>query len=111
MPVNASRHGSKPSSTSALAPTIAQIASGRRKGRMMTPAVAAAMMLQAKMASDGTISPRNWKAHSAAIAEADADVFPAGADGYLRFAASRPELQPTMLFNSPRHRRLCRDRL
>src|SRR4051794_12147670 len=36
---------------------------------------------------------------------------PAGADGYLRFAASRPELQPTMLFNSPRHRRLCRDRL
>jgi hypothetical protein len=35
----------------------AQIASGRDKGRMMTPAVAATMMLQAQMASDGTFNP------------------------------------------------------
>jgi hypothetical protein len=36
---------------------MAQIASGRRKGRMMTPAVATTMMLQAQMALDGTFDP------------------------------------------------------
>ncbi|MGY2936655.1 hypothetical protein ACVWZ6_006257 [Bradyrhizobium sp. GM6.1] len=57
MPVSASRQGSRPNSTSALAPMMAQIASGRRKGRMMTPAVATTMMLQAQMALDGTFDP------------------------------------------------------
>ncbi|MGY3291091.1 hypothetical protein ACVWW5_003775 [Bradyrhizobium sp. LM3.4] len=55
IPVSASRHGRRPSSTRVPAPIAAQIASGRRKGRMMTPAVAAAMMLQAQMASVGTV--------------------------------------------------------
>src|SRR5438309_11912486 len=55
MPVSASCHGRKPSSTSVAAPMTAQIASGRRNGRMMTPAVAATMMLQAQIASCGTL--------------------------------------------------------
>src|ERR1700722_15092345 len=54
MPDNASAHGNRPNATSKTAPATAQIASGRRNGRAMTPAVATAAMLQAATALPST---------------------------------------------------------
>ncbi len=51
-PASASRGASSPSSTRASAPSTAQIASGKPKGRMITPAVASAAMLQVAPRSD-----------------------------------------------------------
>src|SRR3954466_11517753 len=51
MPVSASPGGSRPSATSAMAPAIAHMASGRRNGLMITPAVAGMMMLQTSSVS------------------------------------------------------------
>src|SRR6202040_2526904 len=55
MPDNASAHGNRPNATKRTAPATAQIASGRRNGRAMTPAVATAAMLHAATALPSTV--------------------------------------------------------
>src|ERR1700719_676154 len=54
MPDQASAHGNRPNAISKTAPATAQIASGRRNGRAMTPAVATAAMLLAATALPST---------------------------------------------------------
>src|SRR5579864_3637004 len=54
MPINASAHGNRPNATSKTPPATAQMASGRRNGRAMTPAVAKPAMLHAVTALPST---------------------------------------------------------
>src|SRR5579871_13631 len=51
MPASASAGDNNPDSTSRIAPASAHTASGKRKGRMMTPAVAGTMIAQASKVS------------------------------------------------------------
>ena len=81
MPPSASLQGRIPTATRATAPASAQTASGRRKGRTITPAVAGMMMPQASMVSCEIVSTLlpDPSRYSAAIAEVGRAVFPMSA--------------------------------
>src|SRR5450631_1075281 len=86
MPPSASTQGRIPAATSAMAPASAQAASGRRKGRTITPAVAGMMMPQARMVSCEAVSTLvpDPSRYSAAIAEVDRAVCPVPTAGNRR---------------------------